>query len=101
MNVKAKMAYHANEYRRLKSLLVRDAGGMEEVKRAERVGNAQLNDLKQYYNYVKSAERQLDGTVKWLKDLATKDSDPQARKLAKECHAALVKNYAFIKKGAR
>lgn len=98
MNVKAKMLYHAQEYRRLKSLLVGDAGGIATVEKVERTASAQLNELKRYYGYVESAKRELDGTVQWLYDLATKHSDPEVRKVAKASYASIKKNYDFIKK---
>ena len=98
MNIKQTMAYHATQYRRLKRMLVSDAGELEEVKRAERAGHGQLNELKEYYRYVKNAEHEMDGIVKWLQDLATKAQNPEARKLAREYFARLQKNYSFVKK---
>lgn len=94
MNIKQRMNYHARQYRRLKAL---DAGsGLEEVKRAERVGHAQLNELERYYGYVNNAKRELEGTITWLQDLAKAATEPEVKKLATQFHATLSKNYRFI-----
>ena len=86
MNAKQKMAYHAREYRRLKYLLVGDAGGgeMAAVKKFDRTCNAQINDIDKHLAYARAARVEFYLAVKQLGDIAKQSSDPQVKKLAEQ-----------------
>lgn len=92
MNAKQKMAYHAREYRRLKSLLVGDADPMAEIKKYLSDGLAASREIDAYESKYRAAQNKMGAALDGLRVIINANkNNPEVLRAANDAYRKITR----------